>query len=88
MAWKQISSAGAVWGGGPQNGLAGLGWAGLQSGHYSAPISSVPFGRGPPGCGAAANELASEEISPAEIGETQNKNDPYADGRRPDPEGD
>ena len=29
MAWKQISSAGAVLGGGPQNGLgwgAGLGW--------------------------------------------------------------
>ena len=45
-------------------GLAGLGWAGLgwagwlaglQSAVCSVPEDSVPFGRGPAGCGAAAN---------------------------------
>ena len=39
-----------------QNRLAGLGWAGwagLQSAGCSVPEDSVPFGRGPAGCGAA-----------------------------------
>ena len=35
--------------------LAGwAGWAGLQNAVYSVPEDSVPFGRGPAGCGAAA----------------------------------
>ena len=38
-------------------GLAG--WAGLQSAVCSVPEDSVPFGRGPAGCGAAANDAAS-----------------------------
>ena len=42
-------------------GLAGwlgwAGWAGLQSAACSVPEDSVPFGRGPAGCGAAANKL-------------------------------
>ena len=38
-----------------RTGGAGLGWAGLQSSGCSAPEDSVPFGRGPAGCGAAAN---------------------------------
>ena len=36
-------------------GGAGLGWLGLQSAVCSVPEDSVPFGRGPAGCGAAAN---------------------------------
>ena len=64
-----IFVAGAVFGDRPQNGrgwagwlagwLAGLaGWLaglGLQKAAGSVPEDSVPFGRGPPGCGAAAN---------------------------------
>ena len=39
-----------------QAGGAGLGWLGLQSAVCSVPEDSVPFGRGPAGCGAAAKE--------------------------------
>ena len=45
-----IFMAGAVFGGRPQNGLAGgLGWLGwaYKGVGYSVPKSSVPFGRGP-----------------------------------------
>ena len=35
--------------------LAGLAGLGLQEAAGSVPEDSVPFGRGPPGCGAAAN---------------------------------
>ena len=54
-----IFVAGAVFGGRPQNGLGWLagwlaGWAYKGAG-CSVPKSSVPSGRGPPGCGAAAN---------------------------------
>ena len=38
-----------------QNRRGWLGWAGLQSSGCSVPEDSVPFGRGPAGCGAAAN---------------------------------
>ena len=43
--------------------LGWLGWLaglGLQEAAGSVPEDSVPFGRGPPGCGAAANKNASE----------------------------
>ena len=39
----------------PQNGRGWAGWLGLQNAAGSVPEDSVPFGRGPPGCGAAAN---------------------------------
>ena len=66
----QVFVAGAVSGGRPQNGLAGwlaglagwagwlAGWLGLQKAAGSVPEDSVPFGRGPPGCGAAANKIS------------------------------
>ena len=69
-AIPRIFVAGAVFGDRPQNGrgwagwLAGwlvgwlgwlAGWLGLQEAAGSVPEDSVPFGRGPPGCGAAAN---------------------------------
>ena len=40
-----------------QIGLAGLaGWLGLQNAAKVVPKASAPYGRGPPGCGAAANK--------------------------------
>ena len=53
-----------------QNRLAGwAGWAGwlaglagLQSAVCSVPEDSVPFGRGPAGCGAAANQTLTHDV--------------------------
>ena len=45
-----IFVAGAVFGDRPQNGRGWAGWLGLKAAG-SVPEDSVPFGRGPPGCG-------------------------------------
>ena len=67
----QVFMARAVFGDRPQNGRgwlagwlgwAGLGWLGLQEAAGSVPEDSVPFGRGPPGCGAAAKKRKKETV--------------------------
>ena len=52
LCTEQAVLAGLGWAG--LGWLGWLGWLGVQSAECSVPEDSVPFGRGPAGCGAAA----------------------------------